>query len=168
MTSERPENLRPKSALTRRFVASVVREDPVPSSPLDAPDAVLAFWREVIARQPDHEPDKESLAVILLTVRLRPFAWHRVSVGTLGETTAHPREVLRPVLIGAAGGFLLVHNHPSGETTPSKSDRELTERMTKAAELLQIRFIDHVIVTDAERMVPGCPPCFSFREAGFC
>jgi len=164
--SERPASLRPKSSVTRRFVASVVREDPVPATPLDAPDAALAFWREVIARQPDHEPDKESLSVILLTIRLRPFAWHRVSVGTLGETTAHPREILRPVIIGAAGGFLLVHNHPSGDPRPSKADRELTGRIRKAAELLQLRFVDHVIVTDAHRLVPGCAPCFSFQEAG--
>ena len=138
----------------------------MPATPLDAPDAALAFWREVIARQPDHEPDKESLSVILLTIRLRPFAWHRVSVGTLGETTAHPREILRPVIIGAAGGFLLVHNHPGGDPSPSKADRELTGRIRKAAELLQLRFVDHVIVTDADRLVPGCAPCFSFREAG--
>jgi hypothetical protein len=66
----------------------VVCEDPVPTGPLDALDEALRFWREVIARQPDHEPDKESLAVILLTARLRPFAWHRVSVGSIQETVA--------------------------------------------------------------------------------
>jgi len=164
---ERPANLRPKSAVTRRFVASVVREDAIPTGPLDAPEQALAFWREVIARQPDHEPDKESLAVILLTARLRPFAWHRVSVGTIQETTAHPREILRPAIIGAAHGFLLVHNHPSGDPTPSRADRDLTQRTAKAAELLQLSLVDHVIVIDAHLLAAGCEPCFSFREAGF-
>ena len=164
--SERPTNLRQKSGVTRRFVASVVREDPVPAKVLGAPDEALCFWREVIAGQPDHEPDKETLAVILLTVRLRPFAWHRVSVGSIQETVAHPREILRPVIIGAAYCLLLMHNHPSGDPSPSKADRDLTERIGKAAGILQLRFVDHVIVTDAASLTPGCPPCFSFREAG--
>ena len=73
---------------------------------------------------------------------------------------------LRPVIIGAAYGFLLVHNHPSGDPSPSRADRELTERIKKAAELMQLRFVDHVIVTDAAHLIPGCAPCFSFREAG--
>ena len=164
--SERPPNLRPRSAVTRRFVASVVREDAIPTGPLDAPEEALGFWREVIARQPDHEPDKETLAVILLTARLRPFAWHRVSVGTVNETAAHPREILRPVIIGAAHGFLLVHNHPSGDPSPSRADRDLTRRIGKAAELMQISLVDHVIVAEPHLRAAGCEPCFSFREAG--
>ena len=161
-----PTNLRPKTRATRRFITSVVCEDTVPPKPLDSPEEVLAFWREVIARQPDHEPDKESVVVILLSTRLRPFAWNRVAVGTLNESTAHPREILRPVLVGAAHGFLLVHNHPSGDPAPSRADRELTNRIRDAAELLQVRFVDHLIVTDSGRTVAGGPPCFSFREAG--
>lgn len=163
---QRPFNLRPKPAVTRRFIASVVREDTVPTTPLDAPAEMLGFWRGVIAGQPDHEPDKEALAVILLTSRLIPFAWHRVSVGTLDETTAHPREILRPVIIGAAYGFAMVHNHPSGDPTPSPADVELTRSIQQAADLMRLRFVDHVIVTDADRATGRTrEPFFSFKEA---
>ena len=160
-------SLRPKTAVTKRFVASVVRDDTVPSTPLDDPDKILGFWREVIARQTDYEPDKETLAVILLTARLRPFAWHRVSVGTLNETTAHPREILRPVLIGAAHSFALVHNHPSGNPSPSMADSALTKRIDDAATLMQVRLVDHVIVTDPTQQAgDGSEPWFSFKESG--
>ena len=160
-------SLRPKPAVTKRFVASVVQDDTVPTRPLDTPEEILGFWRNVIARQPDYEPDKETLAVILLTARLRPFAWHRVSVGALNETIAHPREILRPVLIGSAHGFAIVHNHPSGHPSPSVADNALTQRIAEAAELMQIRLVDHVIVTDSDRMVTGhCESCYSFRESG--
>lgn len=164
----RPKSLRSNASSTRRFIASVVGEDPIPPNPLDAPEAALGFWNSVIACQPDHERDKESLVVILLTTRLRPFAWHRVSVGTLTETTAHPREILRPVLLGAAYGFVLVHNHPSGDPSPSAQDRRITEKIAEAAELMQLRFVDHVIVAETQRVRPGGEACFSFRAAGLC
>ena len=162
----RPSTLHPKPAVTKRFVASVVREDPVPAHPVDSPGTIGDFWRDVIARQPDYEPDKESLVIILLTARLHPFAWHRVSLGTVNETTAHPREILRPIIIGAAHGFVLVHNHPGGVASPSEADRSLTQRVRDAAQLMQVRFVDHVIVVDPDRRVPGREPHFSFREAG--
>jgi len=162
----RPSSLRPKPSVTKRFIASVIREDPVAEALLDSPESVLQYWRSVIARQPDHEPDKEALSVILLTTRLRPFAWHRVSVGSINETVARPQEILRPVIIGAAYGFILVHNHPSGEPSPSQADRELTRRVRDASALMQLRFVDHVIATDLSRAIPGYSPCFSFRETG--
>jgi DNA repair protein RadC len=164
--SKPSSRLRPQAGLTRRFVASVVREDAIPTTPLDSPDEVLGFYRKVIATQPDHEPDKEALSVILVTARLRPFAWHRVSVGTLDETTAHPREILRPVLIGASYGFAMVHNHPSGDPAPSPADIELTRRIQQAADLLRLNLVDHVIVTEAGRRNGGIgEPFFSFKEA---
>ena len=162
----RPSTLRPKPAVTKRFVASVVREDPVPAHALDAPAAVGDFWRNVISKQPDYEPDKESLVVILLTSRLQPFAWNRVSLGTVNEAVAHPREILRPAIIGAAHGFILAHNHPSGDPSPSQADRSLTTRVRDAAELMQIRLVDHVVFTEPGRAIPGREAHFSFRESG--
>lgn len=92
---------RPKPAVTRRLITCVVREDPLPVAAFDHPQSIRDFWLAVVAAQPDHEPDKESLVVILVTARLRPFAWHRVSLGTVNATSAHPREILRPVITGA-------------------------------------------------------------------
>jgi DNA repair protein RadC len=157
---------KPGSPVTRRLVTSVVREDLLTTGALDSPQSVREFWAAVVAARPEHEPDKETLVVILVSARLHPFAWHLVSLGTLNETVAHPREILRPVIAGAAHGFALVHNHPSGDPAPSQADRELTRRIRDAATLLQLRFIDHVIVAEDCRTVPGREPLFSFREAG--
>src|SRR5438309_2273831 len=68
-----------------------------------------------------------------------------------------------PELIASAYAVIVVHNHPSGDPSPSQSDHSLTRRLGEAAELLQIKLLDHVIIgAPAE----GCPPYFSFKEAG--
>ena len=146
----------------------VVREDPVaPDSTCDSPEAFMDYWRNTIAAQPDYEPDKESLVVIILNTRLYPFAWHRVSLGSGNETIAHPRDILRPAIIGAAYGFVLSHNHPSGDPSPSRADRELTKRVAESSSLMQIELIDHIIATDPGRHDPSLTDeYFSFRESG--
>ena len=88
---------------TKRIVAAIVREDdPGPYAIGDTPEKLLGFWDTVIATQPDFEPDKESVCVVLLNTRLRAFAWHRVSLGTVNESNAHPREILRPAKVPAS------------------------------------------------------------------
>ncbi len=106
---------------------------------------------------------RETLRVVLLDTKLQLIRVEEVSNGTLNETTAHPREILRPALLYAAYAFVLVHNHPSGDPSPSDADRRLTARLAEAARLLQIGFHDHVIV-GAEGN--GRHPWFSFREHG--
>ena len=86
-----------------------------------------------------------------------------VSHGSLNESVAHPREIFRPAITHAAYALILVHNHPSGDPTPSDADLRLTRRLNEAAELLQIRFLDHVIIGSPDN---GRRPYFSFREAG--
>ena len=132
-------------------------------SAADTPEKLRDFWRTIIAEQPDYEPDKESVVVVLLNTRLRPYAWNRVSLGTVNESTAHPREILRPVICGGAYGFVLMHNHPSGDPSPSRSDESTTRRVVEAANIMQVRFVDHVIVGEP---LPGRADYYSFREAG--
>ena len=86
-----------------------------------------------------------------------------ISHGSLNESVAHPREIFRPAITYAAYALILVHNHPSGDPAPSDADLRLTRRLNEAAELLQIRFLDHVIIGSADN---GRRPYFSFREAG--
>jgi DNA repair protein RadC len=135
----------------------------------------LAF--ETIAAQPMDRPefihqllgaemrtlDRESLRVVLLDTKLHLMRVEEISLGTLNETTAHPREILRPALVHAAFAFVLVHNHPSGDPSPSDADRRLTRKLIEAASLLQIRMSDHVIIGAP---MPGRLPYFSFAEAG--
>jgi len=86
-----------------------------------------------------------------------------ISLGSLNESIAHPREIFRPALIYSAYAVIVVHNHPSGDPAPSEADHRLTRRISEAAQLLQIKLLDHVII--------GAPagsrlPYFSFKEAG--
>jgi DNA repair protein RadC len=67
------------------------------------------------------------------------------------------------VIVQGAYGFILAHNHPSGDPSPSRADERLTRRLIEAADLMQLRFLDHVIIG---RPSPGRSPWYSFREAG--
>jgi len=130
---------------------------------LDSPASVVDFWQSIIAARPDHEPDKENLVTIQLNTRLRPIGYHLVALGGLNESIAHPREILRPAILVAAHGFVLAHNHPSGDPSPSEADRRLTRRLQEASELLQLRFVDHVVVGEQNASITSH---YSFREAG--
>lgn len=85
--------------------------------------------------------------VLLLDTRLWLVAVHEVSTGSLNATIVHPREVFGPALrMLGVSSVILAHNHPSGDPTPSKEDLELTSRLRKAGDLLQIPVYDHVII----------------------
>jgi DNA repair protein RadC len=105
--------------------------------------------------------DRERLYALLLDTKHQLIWMEIVSVGSLNESVAHPREILRPALIHSAYGFILAHNHPSGDPVASAADRRLTRRISEAAELLRINLIDHIIVGTPEE---GRPPYFSFKE----
>ena len=133
--------------------------EPIPPITADTPEMIHEFHQLVI--QPTMQEGKEHLHVILLNARLRVIGFHLVSMGGLTETSAHPREILRPVILAGAYGFALTHNHPSGDPSPSKADEVVTRRLIDASGLMQISMVDHVIVADDRRR-----PYFSFREAG--
>lgn len=106
---------------------------------------------------------KEALRVILLDTRYNLIRVEEVSLGSVNESIAHPRDVFRPALIYSAYAVVVVHNHPSGDPSPSQADHSLTRRLREAAELLQIKLLDHVIIgAPAE----GRLPYFSFKEMG--
>ncbi len=129
--------------------------------PMDKPEAAYRLWQEVIAHDSCHEPDKEHLVVVLLNTKLRLIGYHVVSVGSLNESIAHPREIFRAAIVAGAYGIILMHNHPSGDCSPSDTDRKMTSRVEKAAEIIQIRLLDHVVVGAGEAL-----PYFSFKENG--
>ncbi|MES2660882.1 MAG: DNA repair protein RadC [Verrucomicrobiota bacterium] len=106
---------------------------------------------------------QEQVIVAVLDARLRHVGTTVVSIGTVSESTAHPREILRPVITRGAYGFILIHNHPSGDPSPSRADELVTRRLVDAASLMQVKFLDHVIIG---RPSPGRAAYYSFREAG--
>jgi DNA repair protein RadC len=90
----------------------------------------------------------ERFLVLLLDGRHRVLREEVVSQGTLTASLVHPREVFRPALREAAAALVLVHNHPSGDPSPSREDRDVTVRLQRAGEVLGIPVLDHVIVAD--------------------
>jgi DNA repair protein RadC len=78
--------------------------------------------------------------------------------GTLDRAVVEPREILKRAPLARAAGLILYHNHPSGDPSPSREDREFTRRLATAAEALGVRLVDHIVV--------GREGCVSFREAG--
>jgi DNA repair protein RadC len=91
---------------------------------------------------------QERFFVVLLDGRHRVMRHELVSQGTLTASLVHPREVFRPALREAAAALVLVHNHPSGDPTPSLEDREVTERLVQAGEILGVPVVDHVVVAE--------------------
>jgi DNA repair protein RadC len=90
----------------------------------------------------------ERFLVLLLDGRHRVLREVVTSQGTLTASLVHPREVFRPALREAAAALILVHNHPSGDPAPSREDREVTERLARAGEILGVPVLDHVIVAE--------------------
>jgi len=140
-----------------RFAALCVANQ-VAQAPLEKPQTIYDLFATEL-----RQADREILCVALVDARCRLLKKVRVSIGTLNESLAHPREIFKAAISHSAFAFVLVHNHPSGDPAPSESDIRLTRRISDSALILQIRFLDHVIVGQpaADR-----PPYFSFKESG--
>lgn len=91
---------------------------------------------------------QERFFTVLLDGRHRVIRHALVSQGTLTASLVHPREVFRPALREPAAAVVLVHNHPSGDPTPSREDREITDRLVRAGEILGVPVLDHVVVAE--------------------
>lgn len=89
---------------------------------------------------------KEQFHVILLDGKNRPLKDVRVSEGTLTASLVHPREVFVPVIEESAAAIILVHNHPSGDPTPSAEDVAITQRLREVGDLMGVRVLDHVVI----------------------
>jgi len=103
---------------------------------------------------------QESFQVITLNTKNDLVNRHLVTLGLADASLVHAREVFRPAISDGAAAVVLVHNHPSGDPTPSAADIRITKELVKAGEILDIRVLDHVIIGSGET------PFFSIREAG--
>jgi len=147
--------LRLLSAL--RFASEVTLEK-ASKDPISTPTAIERLLGEEIRRA-----DRERLVVLLLNAKYCLIKKETVSIGSLNEALAHPREVFKPAIAHSAHSIVVVHNHPSGDPSPSEADIRLTRRLSEASRLLQIPLLDHVIIGQRCDERPGY---FSFREAG--
>lgn len=105
--------------------------------------------------------DREYAIAIHLDVKCRPIAYNIVSIGEIGFTVCSAGTVYKAALLSNAHRIIVVHNHPSGDASPSNVDCELTEKLRQAGILLNVPLLDHIIVTpNGER--------YSFHKAGYC
>ena len=123
------------------------------------------YWQHNIASAPNFNKEFESLAVLMLNTRGHAKGHQIVSLGTVDSCILHPREIFRAAIISSAHGIVVMHNHPSGDPSPSQEDIRQTLNLVNAGKLLQIQIIDHVIVGSAR--ATGLQPYSSLRELGY-
>ena len=131
----------------------------------DTPDKAAGYWREAVPQHPFFNPEVECFVTLLLNTRRRIKGHCFISTGTLDTLLVHPREVFRPAIIAAASPIILMHNHPSGDCTPSEADIKVTRNLIVAGQHLQMDVLDHVIMGQATYDRPR--DYTSLNELGF-
>jgi len=91
---------------------------------------------------------KEHFRILSLTTRKTLISIDNISIGILDSSLAHPREIFKPAIQNSAASIILVHNHPSGDPTPSNDDIKMTERLIDVGKIMGIEIDDHVIISD--------------------
>jgi DNA repair protein RadC len=142
--------------LARKMAAEMRSESPL----LDTPEAVANLLREQTRLQ-----RVETFQVVLLNTRRRLIRVAEISNGTLDTILVHPREVFEKAIASGAAAVVLVHNHPSGDPTPSEADIKVTRDLIRAGQLLKIEVLDHVILGQATQERPR--DFVSLRELGY-
>jgi DNA repair protein RadC len=151
-----------KPYFAREFKVVSLREQPFATALCETPDHVHAYWRDNIATGPHFNADVESFHVILLNRRNKAMGYSLASTGTLDTILVHSREVFRAAIVAAAASIVLIHNHPSGDPTPSSADLAATGDIVRAGQILKIDVLDHVIM--GHKNAPK--PYFSIRQSG--
>jgi DNA repair protein RadC len=142
--------------LAQKMAQELRQDSPI----LDTPDAVANLMRE------DSRLRKvETFQILLLNTRRRLIGVVKVSDGTLDTILVHPREVFKPAIAANAAAVVLLHNHPSGEPTPSEADIKVTRDLIRAGQLLKIEVLDHLILGRATQERPK--DYMSLRELGY-
>jgi DNA repair protein RadC len=119
----------------------LVKEEVKLTSPtLNSPEQVFQYCIDM------QTFPQEVVRVLFLDSKLRLIGSSDISKGTLTTSIANPRDIFREALIRNAHGIIIVHNHPSGDSTPSEDDVEITKRLIKAGGVLNIKVLDHVVI----------------------
>ena len=135
--------------LARRYYDELLRKDVVK---IKNTEDVLNLCGDMM------EFEREVLRIISLTSNLRILAMDDLTVGTPSSTLADPKDILRMVIKNGAEGFVMVHNHPSGDPHPSRFDVKVSKKLGEASKILGVHFLDHVIISRNGY--------YSFRENG--
>ena len=145
----------------REYKVVSLRECPTPEALriCEKPCQAAEYWRLHVATHPYYNPDCECFVVLMLNTRRRVRGHQLLTIGTMDTLLVSPREVFRAAVIACAGAVILMHNHPSGDPTPSEADIKVTRDLIRAGQLIKIEVLDHVIM--------GYDRHCSLREAGF-
>jgi DNA repair protein RadC len=129
-----------------------MRECPTPGDLLDCsnPSNAVAYWCAHVTTHPFYNPEVECAVVLLLNTRRRVKGHCLLAVGTLDAVLVHPREVFRAAVLASASSVIMMHNHPSGDPSPSTSDIANTHQVRSAGKALRIELLDHIIVGNPE------------------
>ena len=136
LSSELAERVAITFELGRRLAKEVLSKLKV-----DSPEIVCQLMAQDLRAL-----DRESLRVLLLDTKYQLLRIEEVSLGSLNESIVHPREVFRSALIHSAYAMILVHNHPSGDPTPSAADKKVTRHLAEVGKLLGVELADHIII----------------------
>ena len=142
--------------LARRMALELRQESPV----LDQPEAIANLLREH-----NRSYEREQFQVVLLNTRRRLMRVEELSHGTLDAVLVHARDVFKTAIVAGAAAIVLVHNHPSGDPTPSEADIKVTRDLIRAGQLLKIEVLDHVILGRAT--AARTKDYTSLRELGY-
>jgi len=142
--------------LARKLAEDLRNEAPV----IDTPEAVANLMRE-----DNRLRDVETFQIVLLNTRRRLIRVMAISDGTLDTILVHPRDVFKSAIAASAAAVILMHNHPSGDPTPSEADIKVTRDLIRAGQLLKIEVLDHIILGRATRERPK--DYVSLRELGY-
>ena len=133
----------------------MVEQPPLYSNePMNNPDVAIRVMNEFLSQM-----DRELFCIVNLQADLTPINMNIVSVGSLNEALINPREIFKSAILSNAHSMMLIHNHPSGNLTPSTSDIQTTARMQELGELMGISLVDHIITGRNENY-------YSFRDKG--
>lgn len=125
--------------LGRRMSAQSAETRPA----IHCPDDVVTLMMEEMRGL-----DREHFRALLLNTKNQVLYADRIAVGTLSQSSVHPRELFKNAIKRSAAAVILVHNHPSGDPTPSKEDLDVTKRLARAGEIIGINVLDHVVIGD--------------------
>jgi hypothetical protein len=154
-------SVRSWSTQPKEYKVVCVRECPVPDTLqiCDTDEKAADYWRQSITTNPYFNPECECFVVLLLNTRRRVKGHQLITIGTLDTILVHPREVFRVAILMASAAIVLMHNHPSGDSSPSEADIKVTRDLIRAGQLLKIEVLDHVIM--------GNPKHSSLRALGY-
>lgn len=125
-----------------RTAAAILQENLARGDCLSNPEAAAHFLQMALANEKN-----EHFAVLFLNNKHQVLGFERLFFGTVDGTNVHPRIVVQKALEWNAASVILAHNHPSGHSEPSQADRTVTELLVKALKLIDVRVLDHLVVS---------------------